>query len=165
MNIIFKIIIIVAVLLGLVLLGTSIFNKYFGDGRGFKVNPSETQLPINVSEKDEKEIKELAENFVRTYKTYQLGDFSGLESLQSCMTTGLWEKKFAWITSAKLEAEKQPKRYITYFALVKNSIIISNSKNNAEVEVNYTQKETKVGLQKLENKFVVFIHLSKISGA
>lgn len=139
----FKIIIGIAVLLGLVLLGTFISDKYSGSNPKPGANPQDGQLPISASEKDEKEIKTLAENFVRIYKTYQLGDFSGLENLKDQMTAKLWQEKAEWIAAKKREMEKQPKRYITYSAFVKSSKIIFNDKDAAEAEINYIQRETK----------------------
>lgn len=143
MNIVFKAIIGIAVLLGLVLLGTFLSNKYSGDGQKPGTNPPGSQLPISASQKEEKKLKESSENFIRIYRTYQLGDFSGLESLKDRMTAKLWQEKFEWIANAKLEMEKQPKRYITYTALIKNSIIISINKDMAELEVNFILRETK----------------------
>lgn len=144
MNTIFKVIIIIAGLLGLVLLGTFIYDKYSGGGNATpSPTPSGGQLPVNVTVDEEKKLKEFAGNFVRIYKTYQLGDFSGLESLQSQMTARLWQEKSDMIASAKLETEKQPKRYVTYSAFIKSSVIVSNTRDKADVEVSCVQREMK----------------------
>lgn len=127
-------------------LGLFLYNKY-NAGNGINPNPTIApgfgQLPASATKQDEKEVKTLAENFVRIYKTYQLGDFSGLESLKDQMTAKLWLEKAEWIAAKKQEIKNQPKRYITYSALLKSSKIIFSDKDTIEIEVNYIQRETK----------------------
>ncbi|MDP3057664.1 MAG: hypothetical protein Q8N37_04080 [bacterium] len=142
MTIIFKIIIGIAVLLGLVLAGTFISNKYRG---GIGSSPSPTpfggQLPASVSVQEEKKIKDLAENFVRAYGTYQFGDFTNLESLKDKITSRLWGEKENFIKEKKQELENKPKKYITFSLLVKESVVLSQSGDLVEVEVRYTKRE------------------------
>ncbi|MBU4580215.1 hypothetical protein KKB43_04325 [Patescibacteria group bacterium] len=141
MNITFKVIIGIAILFGLVLLGTFISNKYSGNNQKPGANPSDAQLPISASEKDEKELKELAENFVRAYGTYQFGDFTNLESLKSQMSNRLWSEKENFIEEKKQELENKPKKYITFSTFVKKSAILSQNNSLIEMEVSYTKRE------------------------
>ncbi|MBU4369048.1 hypothetical protein KJ575_05065 [Patescibacteria group bacterium] len=143
----FKILLGVFVLLFGVWLGISAYNKYWkNSGVNLPaVNPPATgQLPRNNSKNEEARIKSLAEDFVRVYGSYRLGDFSGLENLREKMTFRLWVEKSEWIKTKKEEFNNQPKRYITFFAFVKKSDILSfiNGKV-AEAEVEYLQTETR----------------------
>lgn len=142
----FKILLGVFVLLFGVWLGISAYNKYWkNSGVNLPaVNPPATgQLPSNNSKDEEARIKSLAEDFVRVYGSYRLGDFSGLENLREKMTFRLWVEKSEWIKTKKEEFNNQPKRYITFSTFPVKSEIIYIGDNKLEAEVEYTQRELK----------------------
>lgn len=143
----FKILLGVFVLLFGAWLGISAYNKYWkNSGANLpEVNPPPTgQLPQSAAKSEEERIKELAEDFVRVYGSYRLGDFSGLENLRDKMTSRLWEEKSQWIKIKKEEFNNQPKRYITFSAFIKKPDLVSFIENReAEIEVDYIQTETK----------------------
>lgn len=144
MNSLVKMIIGVVILVGVIFVGIILYGKYTGMGN---VAPSPTpiggQLPGAVTTAEEKKIKELAENFVRGYGTYQFGNFTNIESLKDQMTARLWQEKEEWISAQKEEIEKQPKKYITYSVFTKKVFVLSQTSNESEVEVGYLQRELK----------------------
>ncbi len=142
MNSLLKIIAGIILLIGIVLLGIFVYNKYrYTPSVPVPVPTPTGALPYNPLISEEEKMKSFAEDFVRIYKTYQVGDYSGIESLKDRMTSRLWQEKSEWIANAKLQSENQPKRYITYSAFLKNTVIIFDDKDRAEIEVNYIQSE------------------------
>lgn len=126
-------------------LGLFFYNRYWKNNNG-AIPPASYpvgQLPYNISKEEEKTLKSLAENFVVRYKSYILGDFSGLESLKDKMTLELWSEKSAWMDAQKQELAGKPRHYITFSAFSKNSTIVSYDSEKAQVDVEYLQREMK----------------------
>lgn len=142
----FKILLSVFILLFGVWAGLSVYNKYWKTtgANPPPINlPPAGQLPQSAEKSEEERIKSLAEDFVRRYASYTLGDFSGLEGLKEQMTSELWREKSASIDAQKQALANQPKHYITFSAFPEKSAILSYNDNQASLEVDYLLRETK----------------------
>lgn len=139
MSTIFKIIIIIAVLFGLILAGTFISNKYSGNNPKPSINPPDTQLPISALEKDEKEAKALAENFVSGYGSYQKGTFNSLKEAQKMMTKKYQEETTRFIEEKEKEQSlvSAPKEYISYTSVPTKTTLVSLDSKNANVLIDF----------------------------
>lgn len=133
----YKIIIGIAVLLGLVLLGTFISDKYFGNNPKPGVNPPGV-LPYNPPINDEKTVRQLAENFLSGYGSYQKGTFSSLKEVQKMMTKKYQEETARFIEEKEKEqSDAGIKEYISYTSIPAETSLVSLDSGNAEILVDF----------------------------
>lgn len=90
-------------------------------------------------EKDEKDVKELAENFVSGYGSYQKGTFSSLEETQKMMTKKYQEETTRFIEEKEKEQSlvSAPKEYISYTSIPVKTIPVSLDSKNANVLIDF----------------------------
>ncbi len=92
---------------------------------------------------EEKKIIAAAENFLRGYGNYQLGDFFNIESLYSQMTKRYKNEMSLWIIDQRQKYVLEPKRYITFTISILKSSVISLESNQAELKIKTKRTEIK----------------------
>ena len=105
-------------------------------------SPTPGQLPYNPYKDDETQVKEIAENFVSLYGSYESGNFKTLRNAESLMTESYKEETEKFIAAKEEEAKKQPKQYLMVNSTPKETNIISLDQTNATVTVDFDSSTT-----------------------
>ena len=103
--------------------------------------PVTTQPPKPATE--EEKVIAAAESFLRGYGSYQLGNFSNIESLYPQMTERYKDEMAFWVAEQKQKYALEPKRYITFTISILESSVISLESNQAELKIKTKRTEIK----------------------
>lgn len=141
-----KFVLVLVVLLVVATVGLFAYIKFFSQ-KGVTpppptVSPTPVQLPFNQYKDDETQLKEVAQNFVSLYGSYEWGDFKTLRNATALMTEVYKAETEKFIATKEGELKDQPKQYLTVNSVPREANIISLDQINATVSVGFDSYTT-----------------------
>ncbi len=135
MHNLFKIIAIIVILLGLIIAGIFISDKYSGKDQKYPEVSPQVFLPYNPSISDEKAVNQLVKNFISLYGNYQQDSFVSLKEAKELMTVRYREETAKFIEEREKANRDKPKEYITFSSVPTKININYLDSDKADVSV------------------------------